>query len=184
MVATPNGAVAVEDLKVGDLVETRDHGPQKVRWIGQKTVSAHELEQAPHLQPILIRKDSIAPGVPNRDMQVSPQHRMLIENSATQLWLGEDEVLVKAKHMIHKAGVDQIIADDDITYIHVMFDCHEIMLVDNAWTESFQPGDMVEADGAFVELLELFPELATCDGRASYHAARVSTKSHQARLVV
>lgn len=186
MVATPGGFKTVEDLAIGDLVDTRDHGPQEVRWIGEKFVSAGALERAPHLQPILIRKDSIAPSVPDRDMLVSPQHRMLIENAATQLWLGEDEVLVKAKHMTHKSGVDQIEAEEGITYIHVMFDQHEILLVDNAWTESFQPGDIVNADGAdgvFDELLELFPELATLHGRASYIAARLSAKPHEALLI-
>ena len=119
-------------------------------------------------------------------MRVSPQHRMLIENSATQLWLGEEEVLVKAKHMTHKPGVHQVEAEDGVTYIHVMFDQHEILLVDNAWTESFQPGDMIDTDdaeGVFDELLELFPELATVTGRAPYTAARLSVKSHEARLV-
>ena len=186
MVAIPGGTVAVEDLQVGDLVETRDHGPQAVRWIGKKFVCAGALEQSPYLKPILIRKDSIAPSVPDRDMRVSPQHRMLIENSATQLWLGEEEVLVKAKHMTHKPGVHQVEAEDGVTYIHVMFDQHEILLVDNAWTESFQPGDMIDTDdaeGVFDELLELFPELATVTGRAPYTAARLSVKSHEARLV-
>ncbi|MEL7211066.1 MAG: Hint domain-containing protein [Pseudomonadota bacterium] len=187
MVATPDGSIAVEDLQVGDLVETRDHGPQKVRWIGKRVMSAYELQAAPHLRPVLICKDSIAPSVPDRDMRVSPQHRMLIENSATQLWLGEDEVLVRAKHMTHKPGVDQIKAEEGVTYIHVMFDQHEILLVDNAWTESFQPGEMVtsnDTDSVFNELVELFPELATLDGRAAYTAARLSAKPHEARLVI
>ncbi|MEJ6394387.1 Hint domain-containing protein [Gymnodinialimonas sp. 2305UL16-5] len=186
MVATPKGRVAVEDLRVGDLVETRDHGSQEVRWIGKKTICAKELETSPHLQPILIRKDSIAPSVPDRDMRVSPQHRMLIENSAAQLWLGEEEVLVKAKHMTHKPGVDQVEAEDGVTYIHVMFDQHDILRVDNAWTESFQPGDIIDLDGAgvFGELIELFPELATLEGRSSFPAARLSAKPHEARLVV
>ncbi|MEP3440976.1 MAG: Hint domain-containing protein [Sulfitobacter sp.] len=186
-VAVPGGTVAVEDLQVGQLVETRDNGAQAVRWIGRKFVSADELERSPHLQPIVICQDSIAPAVPNRDMRVSPQHRMLIENSATQLWLGEEEVLVKAKDMAHKPGIDQMDGKDSVTYIHVMLGQHEIMLVDNAWTESFQPGDVIASDAAgevFEELLALFPELETQEGRADYSAARLSAKPHEARLVL
>ncbi len=187
MVDTPHGRVAVEDLRIGDLVNTRDHGAQEVRWIGKKFLNAGRLDRAPHLQPILIRADSIAPGVPDRDMRVSPQHRMLVENTATQLWLGEDEVLVKAQHMTHRPGIDQVQAEEGVTYIHVMFDRHEVLLVDNAWTESFQPGDMItaqDADQVFDELLELFPELGTLTGRAAFCAARLSAKQHEARLIV
>ncbi len=187
LVATPGGRVAVEELKLGDLVLTRDNGPQEVRWIGKKFINVGTLDQSAHLQPILIRKDSIAPNVPDRDMHVSPQHRMLIENSATQLLLGEAEVLAKAKHMTHKPGISRARAEDGVTYIHIMFDHHEIIRVDNAWTESFQPGDMIagaQADGVYDELLELFPELSTRRGRAVYDVARFSTKPHEALLVV
>ncbi|WP_299288240.1 Hint domain-containing protein [uncultured Tateyamaria sp.] len=183
---TPDGPVAVEDLRVGDLVDTRDNGPQEIRWIGRKFVTAGMLERAPYLQPILIQKDSMAPAIPDRDMHVSPQHRMLVANSATQLWLGEDEVLVKAKDMTHKPGIDVDTEGEGVTYIHIMFDQHEIVLVDNAWTESFQPGDMLSSDAAdevFKELLELFPELAHTGGRQSYCAARLSAKRHEALLI-
>ncbi|MEL7256199.1 MAG: Hint domain-containing protein, partial [Pseudomonadota bacterium] len=155
--------------------------------IGKTFVSAGALERSPHLCPILIRADSIAASVPDRDMHVSPQHRMLVENSAAQLWLGEAEVLVKAKDMTGRPGIDTVTRADGVTYIHVMFDRHEILLVDNAWTESFQPGDMVgsnRADGVFDELLELFPVLATRNGRAPYAAARLSAKGHEARLIL
>ncbi|MEM6309077.1 MAG: Hint domain-containing protein, partial [Pseudomonadota bacterium] len=124
---------------------------------------------------------------PARDMLVSPQHRMLIENSATQLVLGEAEVLIKAKDLTHLPGIDQVDQDSGVTYIHVMFDRHEILRVDGTWTESFQPGDMLEHDraaGVFDELLELFPELATQQGRSCFAAARPSVKSHEAQLIL
>ncbi|HSF92831.1 MAG TPA: Hint domain-containing protein, partial [Paracoccaceae bacterium] len=35
-IATPKGEVAVERLKKGDRVLTRDNGIQTIRWIGQK----------------------------------------------------------------------------------------------------------------------------------------------------
>ncbi len=185
LVATPTGPVPVEDIAVGDVVTTRDAGPQTVKWVGHKTLNAAALDNLPHLRPILIQKDSIAPGVPDRDMVVSPQHRMLIENSATQLWLGEDQVLVKAKDMVLKPGINQITPEDGVTYIHIMCERHEILLVDNAWTESFQPGDMLEDDGdVFSELLDQFPELGTCQGRQMYKAARPSAKAHEARVVL
>ena len=183
-VATPHGPVLVEEIQVGDLIDTRDSGAQPVRWIGTKTLSRADLTTAPHLAPIRLRADSIAPGVPARDMTVSPQHRMLIENAATQLWLGEDEVLVKARDMVAKPGVDQTLPKDGVTYIHIMFDAHEIILVDNAWTESFQPGDQTLGQNDFQDLLDLFPELASRHGQKAYRAARLSAKPHEARVIL
>jgi len=72
---------------------------------------------------------------------------------------------------------------DTVTYIHIMFDQHEVVQADNAWTESFQPGDMIENDDVFEELLTLFPELANRAGRAKYQAAWPSLKRHEAQLI-
>ncbi|WP_343035140.1 Hint domain-containing protein [Parasulfitobacter algicola] len=43
MIATPQGNRRIETLTPGDLVTTRDHGDQPVRWIGQRTVPAIRL---------------------------------------------------------------------------------------------------------------------------------------------
>ncbi len=185
-VMTKDGPKLVEQLKVGDLVATRDNEFQAIRWIGKKFVNAGALACAPHLRPVRLRADTIAPNVPDRDMTVSPQHRMIIENAATQLLLGEEQVLVKAKHLTHKPGISVVEPEEGVTYIHVMFDQHEVILVDNAWTESFQPGDLIASDASdevFEELLELFPELAGKDGRRQYHSARLSAKPFEVLLI-
>jgi hypothetical protein len=67
-----------------------------------------------------------------------------------------------------------------------MFDQHEVILSDGAWTESFQPGDMTlgaMGDAQRQEILELFPELATREGLESYGAARRSLKRYEAKLL-
>ena len=40
LITTPEGPRRVEEIRVGDLVTTMDHGPQPVRWIGRRTVGA------------------------------------------------------------------------------------------------------------------------------------------------
>ncbi len=185
MIRGESSYIAVEDLKVGDLVDTLDNGLQPIRWIGRKHVSAAELEANPALQPILIREGALGASAPNRDMMVSPQHRVLMRDASVQLWLGEDEVLARAKHLTARPGIDQIEADG-VTYIHIMFDHHQVVLSDNCWTESFQPGDMVDHaahQDIFEELKTLFPELRDADRRAGYASARTSLKSHEAALL-
>ncbi|MCG6901560.1 MAG: Hint domain-containing protein, partial [Rhodobacter sp.] len=107
-IATPRGEVAVQDLKVGDRVITRDDGVQDIHWIGHKKVSAGELVADPKLRPVLIRKGALGNGLPERDMMVSPNHRMLIANSRTQMLFDEREVLVAAKHLVGQPGIQRV----------------------------------------------------------------------------
>ncbi|MBY4893463.1 Hint domain-containing protein [Rhodobacteraceae bacterium N5(2021)] len=185
-VATERGTFKVEQLRVGDLIATRDNGLQSIRWIGTKSLTQVDLAKAPHLRPIRIRKGALGKGVPNRDMEVSPQHRMLFEGVQAELLFGTDQVLVRAKHLTHLPGIEVATSCERVTYIHVMCDAHEVIRVDNAWTESFQPGDMVqnrEAREIFGDLLHAFPELGTEKGRENYVSARLSLKAHEAALI-
>ncbi|MEX3315604.1 Hint domain-containing protein [Sulfitobacter sp. PS-8MA] len=185
-IATPKGEIRVEDLRVGDRVITRDNGIQTIRWVGAREMTGAEFEMAAHLKPVLIRKGALGHDLPERDMMVSPNHRVLVANDKTALYFEEREVLVAAKHLTGMEGVD-VVDVSNTTYIHVMFDRHEVILSDGTWTESFQPGDMSLAgigEEQRNEILELFPELATQDGINGYTAARRSLKKHEASLLV
>jgi hypothetical protein len=185
-IATPIGERLVEELKVGDRIITRDNGIQEIRWIGNKKLTGHELARAPHLRPILIQAGSLGPNLPEHDMLVSPNHRVLVSNDKTALYFEEREVLAAAKHLTGMKGIDEV-GTLGVNYIHFMFDQHEVVLSNGAWTESFQPGQQT-LDGIGnaqrTELLELFPELSTPAGVDGYAAARRSLKKHEARLLV
>ncbi len=185
-IATPRGEVPVESLKVGDKVITRDNGIQEIRWVGTRTLNHAELRRAPNLRPVLIKAGSLGEGLPERDMLVSPQHRMLMSDDHTQLYFEESEVLVAAKHLIDHKGIRYM---DTLrtTYIHFMFDQHEVVLSDGAWTESFQPGDQTLGAMGIEqrdEIFALFPDLRQSAGIGSYAAARKVLKGHEARLIV
>ncbi|WP_025061977.1 Hint domain-containing protein [Sulfitobacter guttiformis] len=185
-IATPRGEVAVEELKLGDRVITRDNGLQNIRWIGRVALTAKDLRDKAHLSPILIAKGALGNDLPERDMMVSPNHRMLVANDKTALYFEEREVLVAAKHLTGLAGVT-VVDEIDVTYIHLMFDQHEVILSDGTWSESFQPGLQSLAgvgNAQRTELFELFPELATEAGIKSYASARRSVKAHEAALLV
>jgi Ca2+-binding RTX toxin-like protein len=185
LIATPKGEVPVESLREGDKVITRDNGIQEIRWVGHRTLNRDELARAPNLKPVLIKAGSLGYGLPERDMLVSPQHRVLVAGDKTQLYFDESEVLVAAKHLVNHGSIQSV---DTLrtTYVHFMFDRHEVVLSDGAWTESFQPGD--QSLGAMgpetrEEIVALFPELATPEGVTDYTAARRSLKSYEAKLL-
>jgi len=185
MIATASGERPVQDLQIGDRVITRDNGIQEIRWIGKRDMSGQDLSNAAHLRPVLIRQGALGKGLPERDMLVSPQHRVLMASDKTALYFDEAEVLVAAKHLTDMEGID-VVEVSHTTYIHVMFDQHEVILSDGAWTESFQPGDQTLASmgqGPRSEILELFPELETEIGIRAYVSARRSLKKHEAKLL-
>lgn len=151
-IATPAGDVEVEAICPGDLVLTRDHGAQVVRWAGQRQVCGLG-QHAP------IR---FAPGVlgNRRELLVSPQHRMVVGGWRAELMFGQDEVLVAAAHLagcdrIHRAPVGMV------TYVHLMFDRHEIVFAEGAPSESFHPGEAILGSDRDLraELAGLFPDL-------------------------
>ena len=184
-VATPRGELAVEELRTGDRVITRDNGIQEIRWVGKRALNRAELAAAPHLRPVLIRAGSLGNGLPERDMLVSPNHRMLVTNDRTALYFEEHEVLVAAKHLIDNKGVLPVEVLGT-TYLHFMFDRHEVLLANGAWTESFQPGDQTlggMGNAQRSEIFELFPELTTREGVEKYTSARRTLKRHEAALL-
>ena len=185
LIATPKGERLVEELQPGDRVITRDNGIQEIRWVGAKALNGRQFTAAPHLKPVLIQKGSLGHGLPERDMLVSPNHRVLVNNDKTALYFEEREVLVAAKHLTGVDGVS-VVNTLHTTYIHFMFDRHEVILSNGSWTESFQPGEQT-LDGIGnaqrTEIYELFPELKSADGIRGYHAARRTLKKHEANLL-
>jgi Ca2+-binding RTX toxin-like protein len=185
-IATPKGERLVEELQEGDRIITRDNGIQEIRWVGRKEMSGKALVANPHLKPILVRAGSLGNGLPERDMLVSPNHRMLVASEKTQLYFEEREVLAAAKHLVGSDGIQAVDVMGTV-YIHFMFDRHEVVLSNGAWTESFQPGDYTLkgiGNAQRNEIFELFPELSSEVGLAGYQSARRALKKHEAALLV
>jgi len=176
-IETPFGPRRVQDLKAGDLVLTRDNGPQPIRWVGTKTV-----EGRGNLAPITFAKGSIGNS---HALQVSPQHRMLINDYRADLLFGQREVIAAASFLINGSDITQQ-ETDSVTYYHLLFDHHEIIKSAGAWSESYQPGDYSLTGlgpKAREEVFALFPELRSDPG-AFGPSARQSLTCGSARLLV
>ncbi len=183
-ILTKKGEVAVEDLRVGDLVRTRDHKLQRLRWIGRRDLGLGEMIAAPQLRPVRICKGALGKGLPLADLTVSPQHRMLVSGWRAEMLFGEAEVLVAATHLTHLPGITHLPARP-VSYFHLLFDAHELVLSNGSWSESFQPAqrslDDMDADQRR-ELFTLFPALAA--EKIDYPAARVTLKGFEAKVLL
>lgn len=162
LIATEAGDCAAGELRVGDLVATRDAGLQPIRWIGQRHVSAERLAAHPNLRPIRTPQGALGAGLPNSDMLVSPQHRILVRSQVCAKMFGTSEALIAAKHLCGLNGI--AVAEDvaEVTYVHILFDQHHIVTANGAETESFFTGAQALSSigpEALAELQLLFPEL-------------------------
>lgn len=162
MIRVEDGEKPIETLRVGDRVWTPKNGCQPLRWIGSRRLDGIDLQSQPHLRPIRIRAGALSNNRPAQDLLVSPQHRMLIRSRIAQRMFGTDEVLVAAKQLLQIDGIE--IAEDvsEVTYFHMLFDGHEVVLANGAKAESLFTGpEALKAVGnaARREILALFPEL-------------------------
>ncbi|NNK79804.1 MAG: Hint domain-containing protein [Litoreibacter sp.] len=186
-IATARGEILIEDLKVGDAVVTRDNGIQKIRWIGSRRISPKQMEEHPHLKPILIEKGSLGNGLPDRHLMLSPNHRLLVNTDRVSLHYRDPEALISAKHLINPSRGVRPIAITGTTYFHLMFDQHQVILSNGAWTESFRPSDRslkAVGNAQRTEIFELFPGLQGTEGRKNYAPARPDLKTDRAALVL
>ena len=182
LIETERGLVEAGNLAEGDMVRTRDAGFQPVRWIGQRTLTAPALLAAPNLHPIRIRAGALGADTPSTDLVVSPQHRILIRSGIAQKMFAAPEVLVAAKQLLQIDGID--IANDltEITYVHFLFDDHQIVFSNGAETESLHTGtEALKSVGAAAreEIFAIFPELR--DGDVERVGARMLTSGRLGR---
>lgn len=172
---TPHGPRLVERLRPGDLVETLDHGAQPLRWVGRATVAG-----IGPFAPVRFEAGSLGNA---RPLWLSPLHRVLVTGWQAQLHFGEAQVLVAARDLVGRPGVTQRPVPR-ITYLHVLFDRHEIVLAEGAPCESLHPGFLPGAGPGTppARLMAAFPAPAEGAG-ARERAARLCLTAREAALV-
>ncbi|WP_417269877.1 Hint domain-containing protein [Celeribacter sp.] len=167
---TSRGEVPAGSLKVGDRVFTRDNGPQKIEWVGRRNLSALHLERHKSLMPVLIEKGALGGELPERDLVVSPEHRLLLAADRKALYAQHHDTLSAAKHLVGLPGISQF-KPLDVSYVHFQFENAEVVLTNGFWSECFHPAAKRISDhdaDARDELYRLFPELAERYGVKGY----------------
>ncbi|WP_299204084.1 Hint domain-containing protein [uncultured Tateyamaria sp.] len=176
LISTPEGDVPVESLREGDPVLTQDDGPQPLRWIGTRTVAAQD-----QYAPILIRAGTFGQ---HDDVMLSPLHRVLIRDSLAELLFGDREVLVAAKDLVNDRSVTRR-EGGTVTYVHLMFDRHQVVFSGGLATESFLPGPQTTKSferEIVEEICSIFPELDPETGEGYGPAARRTLRGYEAGL--
>ena len=153
LIETPGGPQFIETLKVGDLVNTLDDGPQPIRWIGHRSVPGEDRNA-----PVEIAAGTLGNI---RRLTVSQNHRMLVTGAQAELLFGQAEVLVAAKHLVNGTTI-RIAPRPQVTYYHFLCDAHQIVFAEGCPSETLLPGAEALATvdpRSRSELLDLLPRL-------------------------
>jgi hypothetical protein len=126
-IATPDGEVAVETLQAGDTVLRPDGGLSTVKWLGRQEVNVR-ISDPRKVNPICITKGALGENIPARDLWVSLDHA-----------IGIDEYLVNAGALVNGSTIYQVaqMPREGFTYYHVETDAHELLLAEGCPAESF-----------------------------------------------
>ncbi len=135
-VATPMGLKLAEELRPGDMVHTPDDGMAPVRLILEKEVPC-----AGRFAPVRLRAPFL--GL-SRDLQLSPEHRVLIAGPDAEYLFGADSVLVEARHLTQIADGTRPRAAPTVRYVQVVLDRHDCISVAGGWAESLYLGGVTE----------------------------------------
>ncbi len=138
-VETAKGRQRVKDLRVGDRVLT-PNGYKPLRWIGRYDMDPATLVQSPKMRPVRITAGALGDGLPERDLIVSRQHRMLVDTTIAKRMFGVSQVLISAIRLTALPGISVDETLDSVAYFHLLFDRHEVVFAEGAPTESLYPG--------------------------------------------
>lgn len=134
-ITLPGGARRpVERLKPGDLILTRDHGPQPLRWIGKATLRAQGA-----FAPVVIAAGAIGNI---GDLVVGQHHRIFVYQRGKARVGGSAELLVQAKHLVDGDMV-RLREGGFLDYYSLVFDRHEIIYAEGIPCESLIVNDAV-----------------------------------------
>ncbi|MEM1302506.1 MAG: Hint domain-containing protein, partial [Pseudomonadota bacterium] len=180
LIDTPRGQIPVEALQPGDPVTTRDHGVQFIRWAGR----SRRLRHGPDA-PVRIAANAL--GTPHGGLLVSQQHRVFWQSDLASLHFGQSDVLIKAKDLLGIDGVTLENTHMSVTYVHLLFDRHEVITSHGVESESYHPGQqsLNSFDSATRdEVLRLFPSCDPATGTGYGPTARTALKSFEALVLL
>jgi YVTN family beta-propeller protein len=147
LINTPDGYMRVEDLQVGQLVDTVNGPPKRVVWLGTQTLSKRFSDPLRAL-PIRVRKDALADNVPSRDLMLSPDHAIFFGG-----------ILVQAGALVNGVSiVRETKVPEKFVYYHVELDEHALLLAENTPVESFVDNSDRLAFDNWAEHEALYPD--------------------------
>jgi hypothetical protein len=171
-IRTADGEVAVEALKIGDLLPTKFNGLQPVKWIGRYRLKRDDPRKpwATAARPVRLARGALADNVPASDLYLSRNHAVMI-----------DDVLVQVGSLVNGTTIifDAAEGLDQLEYFHIKLASHDVITAEGAPCETLLIVD--ETHTNFAEYFRLYDEPAaaeqSCLPNLSCNARRDALKS-------
>jgi len=173
LIETSQGAKPIQWLRDGDLLKTLDHGFQAlVKVVESRFVACDKT------LPVCISANTLDN---DKDLFLSPHHRVLITNSYCDLLFGTPSVFVAAKHLLGLPGVRQETRARHVSYYHLVLRDHEVIFSNARPSESFFAGDMARlALGSTRQQMQS----QISESALTQSTARRTLKAHEAMVLV
>ena len=149
---TARGRVAVENLAVGDQVRTASGELVGVQWTGHREVDCARHPRGQDVWPVRVVRDAFAPGLPERDLLLSPDHAVFVAGAAAG-------VLIPVRYLINGATIRQE-AVARVTYWHVELPRHDVLLAEGLPAESYLDTGNRSAFAGQSGAMQLHPDFA------------------------
>ena len=127
-IMTPEGETPIEELGIGDLVETVRGETLAIKWIGRRLYKKSGSSWPKSMTPIRVSRQALDQRTPHRDLYLSPNHALFI-----------DGVLIRVKELVNGISIVPALPaeQDNIEYFQIVFDTHEVILAEGAPAETF-----------------------------------------------
>jgi len=148
-ILTARGEVPVEQLAEDDLIVTLAGEQYPLKWLGCRRLDLSRHAMPELAAPVRIRRHAFGEDLPRRDLVVSPDHSLLV-----------DDKLIPAKLLINGMTIVQDRDVRCVTYYHVELERHAVLLAEGLPAESYlDTGNRAFFDNAGLALV-LHPDFA------------------------
>ena len=125
-ILSAHGPVPVERLRAGDaVVAVRSGRLAPIVWVGYRRVACDAHPAPFEVWPVRVRRDAFGPGMPVRDLLLSPDHSVFVE-----------EVLIPVRDLVNGTSIVQE-RMASVTYYHVELARHDVVLAEGLPAESY-----------------------------------------------
>ncbi|WP_072597455.1 Hint domain-containing protein [Sinorhizobium americanum] len=148
-IMTPKGEVCIEDLRIGDLVETVRGEALPIKWIGRHVFRRSGANWKEAAVPIRIARFALDEHTPHKELYVTRGHALFL-----------DGILIRAQDLVNGTSISTGLPTkmDRVEYFHIMLATHEVILAEGAAVEtSLLNGYNYEGFTNFTEFARLYP---------------------------
>jgi collagen type I alpha len=124
-IRTPDGERAVEHLRVGEMVLSAFGGAIPVCWLGHRLIDCRRHPTPREVMPVRVCANAFAPGVPSRDLLLSPDHAVYCNDR-----------LIPVRYLVNGASIAQEEVDT-VTYWHIELPAHDVIFAEKLACESY-----------------------------------------------